>query len=44
MYRYITECRACSGTQFQSAFDLGIQPLANDFVGPTWYKQGKVIP
>lgn len=34
MYHRHTKCRACQGTEFTDALDLGVQPLANDFRHP----------
>lgn len=31
MFHYITECRACFGTELIPVFSLGLQPLANSF-------------
>ncbi len=31
MYRSVTRCRACESGRLTQVFDLGIQPLANDF-------------
>lgn len=31
MYRVVQRCRACNYSYLQQVFDLGIQPLANDF-------------
>jgi hypothetical protein len=35
-----TKCRACGHTELTPVFDLGIQPLANDFVRPDQRRQG----
>jgi novobiocin biosynthesis protein NovU/D-mycarose 3-C-methyltransferase len=34
MYRLHTKCRACGNEKLVNAFDLGLQPLANNFAGP----------
>lgn len=34
MYKTITKCRACGNDSIVPVFDLGVQPLANDFVAP----------
>lgn len=34
MYRKHTHCRACNSADLTPVFNLGIQPLANDFCGP----------
>jgi hypothetical protein len=31
MYYFINQCRACGSTNLTPVFDLGVQPLANDF-------------
>jgi hypothetical protein len=40
MYREIKCCRACSGTDLIPVLDLGVQPLANNFVKPGEARQG----
>jgi hypothetical protein len=40
MYKEITQCRACGGKSLSEVFDLGYQPLANDFVFPGGERQG----
>lgn len=34
MYKNRTKCRGCGGEKLELVFDLGLQTLANDFVGP----------
>lgn len=34
MYRIVTACRACGSRNLEPVFDLGVQPLANDFCTP----------
>lgn len=35
LYKLHTQCRACGSTGLKKVFDLGVQPLANDFCLPT---------
>jgi hypothetical protein len=34
MYKTLTHCRSCGNDKLVEAFDLGLQPLANDFAFP----------
>ncbi len=39
-YKPHTKCRICDSTELQPVFDLGFQPLANNFVKPGEPRQG----
>lgn len=39
-YRNHTKCRICDSTDLRPVFDLGVQPLANDFQKPGESRQG----
>jgi novobiocin biosynthesis protein NovU/D-mycarose 3-C-methyltransferase len=39
-YKLNVKCRACRGFDLPIVFDLGLQPLANDFVSPGSERQG----
>lgn len=40
MFRLHTRCRACRSEELIDVLDLGLMPLANDFVGPTDKRSG----
>lgn len=40
MYKHHTQCRACRGNYLVEAFDLGVQPLANNFTTADEAKAG----
>lgn len=42
MFRTITKCRGCNGTDLTEVLSLGVQALANDFVPPGWAQEGRV--
>ncbi len=39
-YTLLTKCRICGNTDLKPVFDLGLQPLANNFVKPCEPRQG----
>jgi novobiocin biosynthesis protein NovU/D-mycarose 3-C-methyltransferase len=40
MYKNVKVCRACGSSELQEVFNLGVQPLANDFCHPWEESQG----
>ena len=40
MYKPRLACRACESEELTGVFDLGLQPLANNFVKPGEVQQG----